>query len=457
MNKNLKNWSMSLMAVTLLLGLTSPLFAALPLLLNGQPIPTLADIVEPIIPSIVNIATSTRIQLPEHPLLSDPFFQRFFDLPSQRRNREKEQKSLGSGVVVDAKKGLVLTNQHVINKADQITVTLRDGRSIEAQLVGVDKETDIAVIKIKAHNLTDLPLGNSDTLRVGDFVVAIGNPFGLGQTVTSGIVSALGRRGLGIKGYEDFIQTDASINPGNSGGALINLMGELVGINTAILARGGGNVGIGFAIPVNMAKQIMEQLIEYGEVRRGLLGIQSQDLTIELAEAFRIKKPEGAVVSQVVKGSAAHLAGLRQGDVVIKANGHKIHGAADLRNIVGLLRVGERVQLVFIREGKKQRVNAVVAAPKRDRIMGGKIDPRLKGAVLECFEDQDKHPGIILLSVKRGSVAWNTKLRPGDHILSVNRQMVNDFNALKQALRIQKHQMLLNILRGEEELLILVR
>lgn len=431
--------------------------STLPARLNGQPMPTLADILEPVIPAVVNIATSTRIQVPEHPLLSDPFFRQFFNLPKQSGGREREQKSLGSGVVVDAKQGLILTNQHVIDKADQITITLRDGRSIQAKRVGVDTATDIAVIQVQANNLQDLPLGDSDPLRVGDFVVAIGNPFGLGQTVTSGIISALGRKGLGSKGYEDFIQTDASINPGNSGGALVNLRGELIGINTAILARGGGNVGIGFAIPVNMARRIMEQLVQYGEMRRGMLGIQSQDLTVELAEAFGTSVKEGAVVVMVLPGSSAEKAGLQRGDVIIQANGHPVHGMADLHNTVGLARMGEQIELEFIRDGTTKRVGVMVAEPQQVRIKGEQIDKRLQGALLAEPEQSEKEGGIPVMTVQPNSTAWKVGLREGDQIIAVNRTAVQSLQTLKKIMQQVKNKLLLNIDRDGENLLILVR
>jgi serine protease Do/serine protease DegQ len=271
--------------------------AALPTAIEGQPLPTLAPMLEKVTPAVVNIATVGHIRIQQNPLLNDPYFRRFFNIPDQPRERQTQ--SLGSGVVIDAARGYVLTNHHVIDKADQIKVMLRDGRQFDAQLIGADSESDVAVVRIPAERLTALTLADSDHLRVGDFVVAIGNPFGLGQTVTSGIVSALGRSGLGIEGFEDFIQTDASINPGNSGGALVNLRGELVGLNTAIIAPGGGNVGIGFAIPINMAHAIMEQLVTHGAVKRGQLGITAQDLTPELAQAFGLAQERGTVVTEV--------------------------------------------------------------------------------------------------------------------------------------------------------------
>ncbi|MEO5364398.1 MAG: DegQ family serine endoprotease [Magnetococcus sp. DMHC-8] len=452
-----RSWLSALLGLGLWLGGSHPGQAgsALPGMLDGQPLPSLADMLEPVIPAVVNIATTTRIQTPEHPLLSDPFFGQFFNMPNQP-GREREQKSLGSGVVVDAQKGIILTNQHVIGKADQITVTLRDGRSVQATKVGVDAATDIAVIQVPAKNLQDLPMGNSDQLRVGDFVVAIGNPFGLGQTVTSGIVSALGRKGLGIKGYEDFIQTDASINPGNSGGALVNLRGELIGINTAILARGGGNVGIGFAIPVNMVRRIMEQLLQYGEVRRGILGIQSQDLTAELADAFAVSSRDGAVIAMVMPGSPAEKAGLKRGDVIIRANGHPVRGTADLHNAVGLARTGERIELELIRNGETSQVGVVIAEPGRVRVPGEQIDRRLQGAVLENTE-QAEGGGIRVVSVEPDSTAWTIKLRAEDRILSINRKPVNSFRELKVLLQKIKSKLLINIRRGDENLFILVR
>ena len=270
--------------------------AALPIAVAGEDLPSLAPVIKKASPSVVNIATESRVKLPQHPLLNDPFFRKFFRVPNQPRERKTQ--SLGSGVVIDALRGLVITNNHVVANADQITVQLEDGRTFEAEVIGTDPETDVAVIRIPAEKLTAIPLADSDELQVGDFVVAIGNPFGLEHTVTSGIVSALGRSGLGIGGYEDYIQTDASINPGNSGGALVNLRGELIGINTAIFSQSGGNIGIGFAIPANMAKQITEQLAQHGEVKRGFLGAQMQNLDHTLAEAFGVPRDSGAVVGR---------------------------------------------------------------------------------------------------------------------------------------------------------------
>jgi serine protease Do/serine protease DegQ len=299
--------------------------AGLPAYVSGQPLPSLAPMLERAMPAVVNISTSTNIQVSENPLMQDPFFREFFNVPEQSRRQQKN--SLGSGVIIDSAQGLVLTNNHVIDKADKILVTLNDGRQLTAELIGTDPDADVAIIRIPGNNLTQLPIADSSQLKVGDFVVAIGNPFGLSQTVTSGIVSALGRSGLGIEKYENFIQTDASINPGNSGGALVNLRGELIGMNTAILAPTGGNVGIGFAIPSNMIMTIKELLVKHGEVRRGLLGVTTQDLTPELVNAFNLENKQGAAISRIENNSPAAKAGLEPGDIIVSANGRPIKNA----------------------------------------------------------------------------------------------------------------------------------
>ncbi|MBF0284092.1 MAG: Do family serine endopeptidase [Magnetococcales bacterium] len=411
---------------------------------DGKALPTLAPMVEKVLPGVVSIAAATRVQVPENPLFNDPFFRQFFDLPQRRAPKDRVARSLGSGVVVDAGKGYILTNHHVIDKAEQVTVRLNDGRSLTAKLVGSDPETDIALLQVSPEKLTALPVGDSDQVRVGDFVVAVGNPFGLGGTVTSGIVSALGRSGLGIEGYEDFIQTDASINPGNSGGALVNLRGELVGLNTAILAKGGGNVGIGFAIPANMVRRIMEQLAEYGEVRRGLLGVQTQDLTPDLAAALELKDEDGALIAKVVAGSAAEQAGLRSGDVIVGVNGRSVRGESHLRNIIGLLRVGERVNLTYIRDKKRQEAAATVTEPMVQRSKGGDVHPLMEGAVLEAANG-----GVMVQGVRRNTLAARLGLQPGDMIESVNQQPVEDLDSLKSALERDKRSIQLDIRRGE--------
>ena len=427
---------------------------------NDDKMPTLAPMLEQSRPAVVNIATRSLIPVQDNPLLNDPFFRRFFNIPEQQP-RQRTAQSLGSGVIFDAKKGLVLTNNHVIHRADEITVSLTDGRSFPAELVGSDPATDVALIKIPAEQLTALPLADSDKLRVGDFVVAIGNPFGLGQTVTSGIVSALGRSGLGIEGYENFIQTDASINPGNSGGALVNLRGELVGINTAIFSPGqkAGNIGIGFAIPSNMVKQITDQLIEHGEVRRAYLGVQMQDITPDLAKAFEIDSQQGAVVTRIQKDSAAEKAGLKVGDVVTAIDGDTLMSADSLRNTIGLLMVDQSIQLDIIRDGKPQTLHATVEETKKKAVQGP-IHSKLSGATFGDIEESSpyfgKIKGVMIYSVKRNSPAWNAGLRDNDIITSVNKQAIESLDSFKP-LVYNDQQLLINLTRNGRAMFIILR
>ena len=327
---------------------------------------SVAPLVRMVTPAVVNISTLTRQPEIANPLLQDPFFRHFFDIPEHQQMRSRETTAAGSGVIVDAKNGYVLTNNHVVENADRIEVTTKDKRTFRARLIGRDEGTDVAVLKIDATDLASLPFGDSDAVEVGDYVLAIGNPFALGQTVTSGIVSAVGRSGLGIEGYEDFIQTDASINPGNSGGALVNFKGELIGINTAILAPGGGNVGIGFAVPINMARGVMRQLIETGKVSRGQIGVVIQDLSPELAQALNTGRGDGAVVVRIEDGSPAARAGLERGDVVVALDGTPIRAAADLRNRIALVPVGRRIALTVERDGRQRAVELAVE-PARQR------------------------------------------------------------------------------------------
>ncbi len=426
---------------------------------QGQPLPTLAPMLEKVTPAVVNISTQSHVEERDNPLLKDPFFRRFFGLP-ESKPRQRRGQSLGSGVIIDADNGYVLTNNHVIAKAQEISVHLRDGRIVEAELVGADPEADVAVIQIPAKGLEALKLANSDELQVGDFVVAIGNPFGLGQTVTSGIVSALGRSGLGIEGYEDFIQTDASINPGNSGGALVNLRGELVGINTAIVAPGGGNVGIGFAIPSNMARELMGQLVAYGEIRRGRLGVSGQTLNPELAKAFRLKFSKGVLISSVEPGASADLAGMKVGDVVVGINGRAVEDTADLRNAIGVLRAGAEINLKVVRAGKNLNIIAKIEAPAQEKFEGRQLHQRLEGMVLGSItEDSPLYgnvTGLVLLEVKPGSYTWRAGLRKGDIITSVNREEVNDRDELEKALKLTRQNVLLNIRRGNRALFVLL-
>ena len=433
--------------------------AVLPVKAGDEELPSLAPMLERVTPAVVNIATEGRIQLRYNPLFNDPFFRRFFNVPNQPIERKTQ--SLGSGVIVDAKRGLVLTNNHVIANAVQITVTLRDGRHLEAELVGTDPETDVAVIKIPAEDLIDLKTTNSDDLRVGDFVIAIGNPFGLGQTVTSGIVSALSRSGLGIEGYEDFIQTDASINPGNSGGALVNLNGELVGINTAIFSQHGGNIGIGFAIPINLALDIMEQLLETGQVQRGFLGIHAQDLSPDLAEAFGLERKTGAVITNVLKDSPAEKAGLVAGDIILKIDGKRVRNAGDVRNRIGLLKVGQKVSFDILRSGKPVSVTAEIAVSEKTAGLPAAVNPRLQG--ITVGELEQNHPlfgqieGVTVITVETGSAAWRSGLRPGDVITSVNHVQVTDVQTFLSAVNNHNDALLLRIVRGNTAAFVVIK
>ncbi len=434
--------------------------AALPETVEGRALPSLAPMLERVTPAVVNIATEGKVQIRLNPLFNDPFFRRFFDIPDLPQ--EQKTQSLGSGVIVDAKRGLVITNHHVIKNADKIKVKLRDGSQLDATLVGEDPETDIAVIKIPAANLSALPVSNSDHLRVGDFVAAIGNPFGLGQTVTSGIVSALGRTGLGIEGYEDFIQTDASINPGNSGGALVNLRGELIGINTAIFSQSGGNIGIGFAIPINMVKSVMEQLVEHGEVNRGMLGVQMQDLNPELAQAFGVDRTEGAVVAEVVPGSAAESAGFKPGDIILSINGRPAEGASAVRNQVGLLRVGDQVKFEILRDGRKKILTARIGERKPAGTASLSGEPRLSGVTFGDIEKDSplygQVRGVQILEVEPGSPIWSGGLRAGDVITSVNRVNVVDLKSFLNVVEEQGDtQLLFRVLRGNNAAYVVIR
>jgi Do/DeqQ family serine protease len=451
--------SATLLALSLTLAVPLPVPAALPAAVDGQPLPTLAPMLERATPAVVNIATESRVALRRNPLLDDPFFRHFFNVPDQPRERKAQ--SVGSGVVVDARRGYVITNHHVVEGADTITVTLRDGRRLTAKVIGSDPQSDVAVIQIPGNNLAALPLADSDNLRVGDFVVAIGNPFGLGQTVTSGIVSALGRTGLGIQGYEDFIQTDASINPGNSGGALVNLRGELVGINTAILAPSGGNVGIGFAIPANMVSRLMNQIVAHGSVRRGQLGVAVQDLTPELARAFNIPADRGAVIAQVSPSSAAARAGLKEGDVVLSINDKPIRDGNGLRNAIGLLEVGEAARLEILRDGKPMILDAKIGEYVPAKAQGDAINPRLAGVT---FEDIGPNSplggrgvrGVLVAKLASGSPAARAGLQRNDVITAVNRQPIASTDELRQ-IASQSEGLILNLLRGQGELLLMLR
>jgi len=419
--------------------------AVLPVAVDGEPLPSLAPVLKEVTPSVVNVYTQTRVRV-RSPLLDDPLFRRFFNVPDVPRERVSQ--SLGSGVIVDAEKGYVLTNNHVIARADEISVGLKDGRSLEAKLIGTDPDTDLAVIQIPPENLTALQLADTDNLQVGDFVVAVGNPFGLGQTVTSGIVSALGRTGLRGLEYQNFIQTDASINPGNSGGALINLRGELVGINSAIFTPSGGNVGIGFAIPASMARYVMDQLIQFGEVRRGTLGLFVQDLTAELAGAFAVEAGSGVLVAEVAADSAAEDAGLQPGDVIVRMENRDINSAQDFHNAEGRLALGESLKVEFLREGKIHDKSLVIQSVPV--LIGADLDFRLEGARftgLTAKRNQQNLSGVLLDELTPGSRLARAGLAEGDIIIGVNRQRVNNLADFQQLLEKKRSSILLQIKR----------
>jgi Do/DeqQ family serine protease len=431
--------------------------AALPLELDdGTPMPTLAPMLERASPAVVNISTFTTVQV-RNPLLEDPFFRRFFDVPDAQRYRRT--RSAGSGVVVDAANGYIVTNNHVVHRADEINVTLDDGRTLAATLIGSDAPSDLAVLKVEPADLTEIRFADSGTLRVGDFVLAIGNPFGLSQTVTSGIVSALGRTGIGLDGYEDFIQTDASINPGNSGGALVNLRGELVGINTAILAPAGGNIGIGFAIPSNIVHAVMTQLVAHGEVRRGDLGLSVQALDSDLAQAFGVDWREGVVIVDVEPGSAADRAGIRPGDLVVELNGRSVRRPVEFNREVAILMVGDGVALEVLREGRRHGFAFALPEEDFDRLDGARLDARLRGVTLQNFRSDDERgagAGVVVSQVVRDSLAFRHGLRAGDIVIAVNRRPTRNLSEVRAALQASP-QLMLRVYRNGEYGNILLR
>ncbi len=442
-------WLLSLLILALL-GLTPgrPLRAQLPPAVDGAALPSLAPMVERISPAVVNISSKTRVRVRD-PFADDPFFQRFFGVPSLPR--ERIEQALGSGVIIDARRGHVLTNNHVIDGADDIEVTLADGRTLKAHLIGTDPDSDVALIQIPAEHLSALPLADSSRLRVGDFVVAIGNPFGLGQTVTSGIVSALGRSGLHGLGVQNFIQTDASINPGNSGGALVNLRGELVGINTAIFSPSGGNVGIGFAIPSSLAADVLAQLLKFGEVKRGSLGVELQDVTADLAPMLGLQAARGAVVTKVTAKSAAARAGLQVGDVVVAINQRRIDNAADLINTEALLPIGKPVFLGVVREQKPLTLNAVLSPEILRSRAGGEIDPRLDGATVSDLASKLRRKGLAgarVEDLREDSRAARNGLSKDDVIVAVNQYNLRDLATLETVLGQRPNRLILTVVRA---------
>ena len=408
-----------------IISLISYSHAAIPKNEEGTLITSLAPLVKTVAPAVVNIRVSQTVK--SRSPYDDEMFRRFFGAPNTPNN-SREVQSAGSGVIVDAKNGYILTNHHVVSGADKIQISLIDENTLDAEIIGSDPATDIAVLKVEAENLTDIEIGDSDQVEVGDFVIAIGNPFGLGNTVTSGIVSALGRTGISSSGYEDFIQTDASINPGNSGGALVNMQGKLVGINSAIISRSGGNVGIGFAVPSEIAQSIMSQLLDFGEVRRGLLGVSIHTIDEENAEILGVESKSGAMITAIEPGSAAEEAGLRVEDIIIRVNDERISNARDLQNAIGLKGSGERVTIEFIRQSNKLETNAVLGQQKIARKIGSDIHPGLVGAQ---FSSSANKVGVEVTDVESGSPADQRGLEKGDLIVAVNRMRVENIQQLE--------------------------
>lgn len=425
--------------------------AGLPTQVGDQALPSLAPIIEKVTPAVVNIHSTSRKQI-----RSQSFYSWYYGLPNVPQERVTQ--SLGSGVIVDADKGYILTNNHVIDDADDIQVSLRDGRSFTAKLIGTDEGTDVAVIQIKADNLSELHMAQSKSMRVGDFVVAVGNPFGLGQTVTSGIVSALGRTNIQGMGYQNFIQTDASINPGNSGGALINLRGDLVGINTAIYSPSGGNVGIGFAIPVTLAKRIMNQLITYGQVRRGSLGIEVQDITANLARAFNLEKNSGVIITDVEIDSPAQVAGLQAGDIITKLNTNSIRNQHDFENQEGLFELNTSITIDYLRNDKPYKTSTTINTFDRKEIAGKELHKQLTGAHFINLPSRLKndYQGVLIDEITPNSRAWNQGLRTGDLITTTNKKPISNLKQFKTIIDNSYKSPVLNVYRNYRNYLLVL-
>ncbi len=419
-------------------------------------LPSLSPMLEKTTQATVNIAIQGM--LPDEVVLAKG---------KHKFKRSRKFESLGSGVIVDSQKGYIITNAHVIQYAKTITVTLNDGSRVDAKLLGADEDSDLAILQIKAKNLPYLPIGDSSKLHVGDFVAAVGNPFGLNsfgnsQTVTLGIISALQRSELNIEGIENFIQTDAAINPGNSGGALLNMHGELIGISTAILAPYAGNVGIGFAIPVNMAMDVMHQIIKYGSIHRGLVGVYVQPLTPELSKAFDLPtSTKGALIAQVNVDSPAEKAGLKVGDIIISINHEKISDAAQVKNIIGLLRVGSQAQLEVIRNGKTMTLNPIVIDAKKHQQQLQSKNPFLYGLALRNFDQESPLHGHVIgiqvVGVSEASAGWRAGLRPGDVIVSANHKDVDNLDDLQDEAESAKTALLVQVLRGPASLFLIIK
>lgn len=435
------------------MALTSlPVSAALPTSIDGQIMPSLAPMLEHATPAVVSIAVKGTHNVKQQNV--PDAFKFFFGNKNPNQAQERPFRGLGSGVIIDSEKGYIVTNNHVIENADEIVITLKDGRQLTAKKLGSDSESDIALLQVEADNLKEIKIADSDVLRVGDFTVAIGSPFGLGQTVTSGIVSALGRSNLNIEHYEDFIQTDAAINSGNSGGALVNLRGELIGINTAILGPGGGNVGIGFAIPSNMMHNLVTQIIEFGEVRRGILGVSGRSVTSDIAKAMELDISQGGFVEQVMPDSAADEAGIKAGDVIIAVNGKSIKSFFELRAKIGSIGAHKKVKLTVIREGDEEEFTVKLKQSQGSNIAAASIHRMLDGAKLE---NSKNNTGIVIVNVADGSPAQMAGLKAGDIISGVNRTRLKDIAQLRDYLKDKQGVLALNIIRDNHEQYLMIR
>ena len=458
MNKSTLLLSALALSVGLSLAAPATVFASLPTQVPGQgALPSLAPMLEKVLPAVVSVKVEGTA--PVNQQVPDELKKFFGDDGGNTANEPTQQfEGLGSGVIIDAIKGYVLTNNHVISDAQKISVQLNDGREFEAKLIGSDDQSDIALLQIqKASHLTQIAIADSDKLRVGDFAVAVGNPFGLGQTVTSGIVSALGRSGLNLEGLENFIQTDAAINRGNSGGALLNLNGELIGINTAILAPGGGSVGIGFAIPSNMAQTLAQQLIQFGEIKRGLLGIRGMEMTADIAKAFNLNVQRGAFVSEVLPGSGSAKAGIKSGDVIISLNGKPLSSFAELRSRIATTEPGSKVKLGLLRDGKPQEVEVTLDKSTSSTASAQLIIPALEGASLSDGQAKSGTKGVVISDVEKGSPAAQIGLHKDDVIVGINRQPTQSIAELRKVLEAKPAVIALNVMRGNESIYLLLR
>jgi len=440
----------ALLSSTLLLT-SSPSLASWPVNVNGQTMPSLAPMLDKATPAVVSIAVKGTHEVKQS--VPDAF-KFFFNNPRRNQPQQRPFRGLGSGVIIDKDKGYIVTNNHVISEADEIIITLKDGRQIEAKKLGSDVDSDIALLQIDADNLTEINISDSDTLRVGDFAIAIGSPFGLGQTVTSGIVSALGRSGLNIENFEDFIQTDAAINSGNSGGALVNLRGELIGINTAILGPNGGNVGIGFAIPSNMMHNLVKQIIEYGEVRRGVLGVSGRSVDGAIAKAMELKSSQGGFIEQVMPDSAADIAGIKAGDVITKVNGKNVKTFSELRGKIGSIGAGKKVNLTIVRDSSEKVFSVKLKQSQATNIAAASIHRMLDGAKLENNDDNN---GVVINAVAEKSPAQRVGLVKGDIITGINRTHIKNIAQLRSYLKDKKGVFALSIMRGSNSIYLMIR